>query len=72
MTTPIIFKSVCPRLPKHRLLYTVIVWTVLAGVCEGRSSLSLESALSKDNLGDQMTLVSRGPIPLYYESLYGI
>ena len=23
-------------------------------------------------LGDQMALISRGPVPLYYESLYGI
>ena len=29
-------------------------------------------ALESLNLKDEMTLKSRGPIPLYYESLYGI
>ena len=38
-----------------------------------RSNFGVYSALYIETyLKDEMTLKSRGPIPLYYESLYGI
>ena len=38
----------------------------------GRQGLSYRSVASTACLKDEMTLESRGPISLYYESLYGI